>query len=108
MRTQRDGRLPSRKALVEAAEVPAVGLYRTNLDMNASTGALDRRLNDQAGPEDLADMPVTLEPSFMSIGHLPSAEIVAGAITGCVTALAIAAILVARSAESFWGAVIRD
>ena len=85
-----------------------MGLYRTNLDMNASTGALDRRLNYQANPGNLADMPVTLEPSFMSVGHLPSAEIVAGAITGCVTALVVAAILVARGADSFWGAIIRD
>jgi hypothetical protein len=88
--------------------MPAVGLYRDNLDMNASTDALARRLTYRPGPADLADMPITLEPSFMSIGHLPNAEIVAGAIAGCVTALAIAAILVARSAESFWGAVIRD
>jgi hypothetical protein len=88
--------------------MPAVGPYRANPDISASPDAMDRRLNYQAGPADLADMPITLEPSFMSIGHLPSAEIVAGAIAGCVTALAVAAILVARSADSFWGAIIRD
>ncbi|MET0708600.1 MAG: hypothetical protein ABWY82_17435 [Tardiphaga sp.] len=85
----------------------AVGIERATIDISASTDTLDRRLNDQAGPAGLADMPITLEPSFMSIGHLPSAEIVAGGIAGCVTALAIAALLVARSAGSFWDAIIR-
>jgi hypothetical protein len=87
--------------------MPAVRTYRANPDISASTDALDRPLNYQASPADLAGMPITLEPSFMSIGHLPSAEIVAGGIAGCVTALAVAAILVARGANSFWGA-IRD
>ena len=86
----------------------AVGIERATIDISASTDTLDRRLNDQAGSAGLADMPITLEPSFMSIGHLPSAEIVAGGIAGCVTALAITTILVARHAEPLCGAIIRD
>ena len=88
--------------------MPAVEIYRTNLEISASTDALDRRLNYRAGPADLADMPITLESSFMPIDHLPSAEIVAGSIAGCVTALAITTILVARHAEPLCGAIIRD
>jgi hypothetical protein len=88
--------------------MPAVGTYRANPGISAPTDAKDLRLDYQAGPADLADMPITLEPSFKSIGHLPSAEVVAGGIAGCVTALAVAAILVARGADSFWGAIIRD
>lgn len=48
---------------------------------------------------DLADVSISLTPSFIVIDHVLSAEIVAGSIAVCVTVLTIAAIRVARSAE---------
>jgi hypothetical protein len=44
-------------------------------------------------------MPITPRQSFMGIDDVLSAEAVAGSIAGCVAAIAVAAILVARSTE---------
>jgi hypothetical protein len=94
----------SRKALVDAAEELLVaGIDRADIDVSASVDELDRRLNYQSVPAaDLADMPITPRQSFMGIDDALSAEAVAGSIAGCIAAVAVAAILVARGTDSLY------
>jgi hypothetical protein len=102
MRTREvTGVFHSRKALIDAVEELLVaGIDRADIDVSASVDELGRRLNYQSIPvADLADMPITPRQSFMGIDDVLSAEVVAGSIAGCVAAIAVAAILVARSTE---------
>jgi hypothetical protein len=91
----------SRKALIDAAEdLLVAGIDRADIDVSASVDELGRRLNYQSIPvADLADMPITPRQSFMGIDDVLSAEAVAGSIAGCIAAIAVAAILVARGTE---------
>jgi hypothetical protein len=105
MRTREvTGVFHSRKALIDAAEELLVaGTDRADIDVSASVDELDRRLNYQAIPAaDLADMPITPRQSFMGINDVLSAEAVAGSIAGCIAAIAVAAILVARGTEPLY------
>ena len=105
MRTREvTGVFHSRKALVDAAEELLVaGIDRADVDVSASVDELDRRLNYQSIPAaDLADMPITPRQSFMGIDDVLSAEAVAGSIAGCIAAIAVAAILVARGTEPLY------
>ena len=105
MRTREvTGVFHSRKALVDAAEELLVaGIDRADIDVSASVDELDRRLNYQAIPAaDLADMPITPRQSFIGIDDVLSAEAVAGSIAGCIAAIAVAAILVARGTEPLY------
>jgi hypothetical protein len=102
MRTREiTGIFHSRKALIDAAEELLVaGVDRADLDVSASLDELDRRLNYRSIPAvELADMPITPRRSFMGIDDALSAEAVAGSIAGCIAAIAVAAILVARGTE---------
>jgi hypothetical protein len=105
MRTREvTGVFHSRKALIDAAEELLVaGIDRADIDVSASVDELDRRLNYWSIPAaDLADMPNTPRRSFMGIDDVQSAEAVAGSIAGCIAAIAVAAILVARGAEPLY------
>ena len=105
MRTREaTGVFHSRKALIDAAEELLVaGIDRADIDISASVDELDRRLNYQSIPAaDLADMPITPRQSFMGIDDVLSAEAVAGSIAGCIAAIAVAAILVARDTEPLY------
>jgi hypothetical protein len=109
MRTREvTGVFHSRKALIEAAEELLVaGIDRADIDVSASVNEIDRRLNYQSiPPADLADMPITPRQSFMGIDDVLSAEAVAGSIAGCIAAIAVAAILVARDTESFYVGIL--
>jgi hypothetical protein len=102
MRTREvTGVFHSRKALIDAVEgLLVAGIDRADIDVSASVDELGRRFNYQSIPAaDLADMPITPRQSFMGIDDVLSAEAVAGSIAGCVAAIAVAAILVARSTE---------
>jgi hypothetical protein len=94
----------SRKALIDAAEELLVaGIDRADIDVSAPVDELDRRLNYQSIPAaDLVDMPITPRQSFMGIDDVLSAEAVAGSIAGCIAAIAVAAILVARGTEPLY------
>ena len=94
----------SRKALIDAAEELLVaGIDRADIDVSAPVDELDRRLNYQSIPAaDLTDMPITPRQSFMGIDDVLSAEAVAGSIAGCIAAIAVAAILVARGTEPLY------
>jgi hypothetical protein len=105
MRTREvTGVFHSRKALIDAAEELLIaGIDRADIDVSASVDELDRRLNYQAIPAaDIADMPITPRQSFIGIDDVLSAEAVAGSIAGCIAAIAVAAILVARGAEPLY------
>lgn len=105
MRTREvTGVFHSRKALIDATEELLVaGIDRADIDVSASVDELDRRLNYQAIPAvDLADMPITPRQSFMGIDDVLSAEAVAGSLAGCIAAIAVAAILVARGEEPLY------
>jgi hypothetical protein len=105
MRTREvTGVFHSRKALIDVAEELLVaGIDRADIDVSASVDELDRRLNYQSIPAaDLADMPITPRQSFMGIDDVLSAEAVAGSIAGCIAAIAVAAILVARGTEPLY------
>src|SRR6202165_2777715 len=105
MRTREvTGVFHSRKALIDAAEdLLVAGIDRADIDVSASVDELDRRLNYQAIPAaDLADMPITPRQSFMGVDDVLSAEAVAGSIAGCIAAIALAAILVARGTEPLY------
>ncbi|MDB5564273.1 MAG: hypothetical protein JWP84_839 [Tardiphaga sp.] len=105
MRTREvTGVFHSRKALIDAAEELLVaGIDRADIDVSASVDELDRRLNYQSIPAaDLTDMPITPRQSFMGIDDVLSAEAVAGSIAGCIAAIAVAAILVARDTEPLY------
>jgi hypothetical protein len=105
MRTREvTGVFHSRKALIDAAEELLVaGIDRADIDVSASVDELDQRLNYQSIPAaDLADMPITPRRSFMGIEDVLSAEAVAGSIAGCIAAIAVAAILVARGTEPLY------
>ena len=105
MRTREvTGVFHSRKALIDAAEELLVaGIDRADIDVSASVDELDRRLNYQSIPAaDLADMPITPRQSFMGIDDVLSAEAVAGSIAGCIAAVAVAVILVARGTEPIY------
>jgi hypothetical protein len=93
-----------RKALIDAAEdLLVAGIDRADIDVSASVDELDRRMNYQAIPAvDLADMPITPRQSFMGIDDVLSAEAVAGSLAGCIAAVAVAAILVARGEEPLY------
>jgi hypothetical protein len=109
MRTREvTGVFHSRKALIEAAEELLVaGIDRADIDVSASVNEIDRRLNYQSiPPADLADMPIAPRQSFMGIDDVLSAEAVAGSIAGCIAAIAVAAILVARDTESFYVGIL--
>jgi hypothetical protein len=108
MRTREvTGVFHSRKALIDAAEELLVaGTDRADIDVSASVDELDRRLNYQAIPAaDLADMSITPRQSFMGIDDVLSAEAVTGSIAGCIAAIAVAAILVARGAEPLYAGI---
>jgi hypothetical protein len=108
MRTREvTGVFHSRKALIDAAEELLVaGTDRADIDVSASVDELDRRLNYQAIPAaDLADMPITPRQSFVGIDDVLSAEAVTGSIAGCIAAIAVAAILVARGAEPLYAGI---
>jgi hypothetical protein len=105
MRTREvTGVFHSRKALIDAAEELLVaGIDRADIDVSASVDELDRRLNYQSIPAaDLVDIPITPRQSFMGIDDVLSAEAVAGSIVGCIAAIAVAAILVARGTEPLY------
>ena len=105
MRTREvTGVFHSRKALVDAAEdLLVAGIDRADIDVSASVDELDRRLNYQAIPAaDLTDMTITPRQSFVGTDDVLSAEAVAGSIAGCVAAVAVAAILVARGTEPLY------
>ncbi|MCS3928831.1 hypothetical protein M2175_003862 [Bradyrhizobium elkanii] len=105
MRTREvTGVFHSRKALIDAAEdLLVAGIDRADIDVSASVDELDRRLNYQSIPAaDLADMPITPRQSFMGIDDVLSVEAVAGSIAGCIVAIAVAAILVARDTEPLY------
>ena len=108
MRTREvTGVFHSRKALIDAAEELLVaGIDRADIDVSASVDELDRRLNYQSIPAaDLADMPITPRQSFVGIDDVLSAEAVAGSIAGCIAAIAVAAILVARGTEPLYAGI---
>jgi hypothetical protein len=108
MRTREvTGVFHSRKALIDAAEELLVaGIDRADIDVSASVDELDRRLNYQAIPAaDLADMPITPRQSFIGIDDVLSAEALAGSIAGCIAAVAVAAILVARGTEPLYAGI---
>ncbi|MDB5581439.1 MAG: hypothetical protein JWR80_6615 [Bradyrhizobium sp.] len=94
----------SQKTLIDAAEELLVaGNDRADIDVSASVDELDRRLNYQAIPAaDLADMAITPRQSFMGIDDALSAEAVAGSVAGCIVAIAVAAILIARDTEPLY------
>src|SRR6202021_2334078 len=105
MRTREvTGVFHSRKALIDAAEELLVaGIDRAYIDGSASVDELDLRSNYQSIPAaDLADMPITPRQSFMGIDDVLSAEAVAGSIAGCIVAVAVAGILVARGTEPIY------
>ena len=105
MRTREvTGVFHSRKALIDAAEELLVaGIDRADIDVSASVDELNRRLNYQSIPAaDLVDIPITPRQSFMGIDDVLSAEAVAGSIAGCIAAIAVAAILVARGTEPLY------
>src|ERR1700675_3072279 len=105
MRTREvTGVFHSRKALIDAAEELLVaGIDRADIDVSASVDDLERRLNYQPIPAaDLVDIPITPRQSFMGIDDVLSAEAVAGSIAGCIAAVAVAAILVARGTEPLY------
>jgi hypothetical protein len=105
MRTREvTGVFHSRKALIDAAEELLVaGIDRADIDVSASVDELDRRLNYQSIPAaDLADMPITPRQPFLGIDDVQSAEAIAGSIAGCIAAIALAAILVARGTEPLY------
>ena len=98
----------SRKALTEAAEELFVaGVDRADVDVSASVDELDRRLNYQSIPAaDLTDMPMTPRQSFIGVDDVLSAEAVVGSVAGCIVAIAVAAFLVARSAEPLYVGIV--
>jgi hypothetical protein len=109
MRTREvTGVFHSRKALIDAAEELLVaGVDRADIDVSASVDELDRRLNYQSiPPADLADLPITPRRSFMGIDDVLSVETVVGSIVGCIAAIAVAAILVARDTAPFYVGIL--
>src|SRR6202140_5029907 len=98
------GLLHSRKAAIHpAGELLVAGIDRADIDVSASGDELDRRLNHQSiPPADLADLPITPRQPFMCIDVVLSAEAVAGSLAGCIAAIAVAAILVARGTEPLY------
>jgi hypothetical protein len=109
MRTREvTGVFHSRKALIDAAEELLVaGIDRADIDVSASVDELDRRLNYQSiPPADLADLPITPRQPFMGIDDVLSAEAVAGSLAGCIAAVAVAAILVARDTEPLYVGIL--
>ena len=109
MRTREvTGVFHSRKALIDAAEELLVaGVDRADIDVSASVDELDRRLNYQSiPPADLADLPITPRQPFMGIDDVLSAEAVAGSLAGCIAAIAVAAILVARDTEPLYVGIL--
>jgi hypothetical protein len=105
MRTREvTGIFHSRKALIDAAELLLVsGFDRADIDVSASVDELHRRLNYQSIPAaDLADMATTPRQPFMGIDDLLSAAAIAGSIAGCVAAIAVAFILLARGTEPLY------
>jgi hypothetical protein len=105
MRTREvTGVFHSRKGLVDAAEELLVaGIDRADIDISASVDELHRRLNYQAIPAaDLADMPIAPRQPFIGIDDVLSAEAVAGSVAGCIVAIAVAAILVARGTDPLY------
>jgi hypothetical protein len=109
MRTREvTGVFHSRKALIEAAEELLVaGIDRADIDVSASVDEIDRRLNYQSiPPADLTDMPITPRQSFIGIDDVLSAEAVAGSVAGCIAAIGVAAILVARDTEPLYVGIL--
>jgi hypothetical protein len=88
----------SRKALIDAAEELLIaGVDRADIDVSASLDELDRRLNYQLiPPADLTDLPVTARRPFTGEDDVLGAETVAGSITGCIGAIALAFYLVTQ------------
>jgi hypothetical protein len=88
----------SRKAFIDAAEELLIaGVDRADIDVSASLDELDRRLNYQLiPPADLTDLPVTARRPFTGEDDVLGAETVAGCITGCIGAIALAFYLVTR------------
>jgi hypothetical protein len=87
----------SKKALELAAQdLLMAGVDRGDIDVNASSDELGRRLNYQAiPPADLADLPTVPRQPFVGGDDLIGAEVVAGSVTGCAVAVVVAALLVA-------------
>ncbi|MET0676717.1 MAG: hypothetical protein ABW175_13045 [Bradyrhizobium sp.] len=98
----------SQKALSEAAEELLVaGIDRADIDVGASIDELDRRLNYQSVPAaDLTDMPITPRDFFIGADDALNAEAVAGSLAGCIAAIAVAAILVARGMEPLYVGIL--
>jgi hypothetical protein len=88
----------SRKALIDAADdLLVAGFDRADIDVSASFGELQRRLNYQSiPPADLADIPTAARQPLIDQADVLTADAVVGSLAGCIGAVAMAYFLIIR------------